>query len=638
MLLQCSILLRNPYRYLNYKAMKINNIFSKLFLAGSFLVTVGLTSCEDYLTILPTNQITEEDFWNDKNDLDNVRAAAYQKMIASDVLNRTMLWGEVRSDNMKLNNLSNISLQRIKDGILQPTDANFDWAPLYTGINYCNKVLEYGELMAEDGRDPSFGPSDWYPIKAEMLALRAMYYFHLVRAYRNVPYVEKSISTDDEAVRSHLPQEKGVNIIDTLIVQLEGSVDKAVENYGTVKDNKGRFTKRSIKALLADLYLWQGCMLRHSNAKGDSVPNFSSRINTCFDKSIEYVNAVLKDIQLEYDTDNFGNVNTGFEKKKTHLDFLDYLTTQEAVFSNDLVYEEIFGNKNSKYESILEWQFDGVNNKNTTLGTYVGSASGQGSISPSDVVAGTNLYIGCTEYDPVRGFGKADMRLLETMDYIPNNTTGVMNLHKNVARTIQFEDREDMTEGAEFRYRESSNQDANWPVYRVTDMLLIKAEAIARRYSDVTLSQNRDTIKGNQAIVLEGFDCVNTIFKRCNPSLVNPDEQPDAENISLRLAKQYHISPAAKSAADLLELVYNERQREFACEGKRWYDLVRQVEYENSTTNVLKNHLNASALVTNRLKAFWSFYNPVYEEEMKISGVEHGGFLIQNPVWERYTK
>jgi hypothetical protein len=31
-------------------------------------------------------------------------------------------------------------------------------------------------------------------------------------------------------------------------------------------------------------------------------------------------------------------------------------------------------------------------------------------------------------------------------------------------------------------------------------------------------------------------------------------------------------------------------------------------------------------------------YNPVYAEEMKIAGVENGGALVQNPVWERYSK
>ena len=50
--------------------MKRNNIYSKFLLAGSLLMGgMALTSCEDFLTVLPTNQITEGDFWNDKNDL-----------------------------------------------------------------------------------------------------------------------------------------------------------------------------------------------------------------------------------------------------------------------------------------------------------------------------------------------------------------------------------------------------------------------------------------------------------------------------------------------------------------------------------------------------------------------------------------
>jgi hypothetical protein len=90
--------------------------------------------------------------------------------------------------------------------------------------------------------------------------------------------------------------------------------------------------------------------------------------------------------------------------------------------------------------------------------------------------------------------------------------------------------------------------------------------------------------------------------------------------------------------AELLTLVYNERQREFVAEGKRWYDLVRQAEYDNSTENVLSTYMSATTIVKNRLKKLLSFYNPVYAEEMKIAGVENGGALVQNPVWERYSK
>ena len=605
------------------------------------MLTAGMTSCDDYLTVLPTDQITEEDFWNDKNDLDNVRAAAYSKMISGDVTNRMFLWGEVRSDNVKLNNLSNTGILYFKEGVLQPTEGMFDWSSYYTGINYCNKVLEYGQKMVDDGRDPSFSMSDWNPLKAEMLALRSLYYFHLVRAYRDVPFVVESISTDAEAKRANTPQTKGVHILDSLLVDLEATVDKAAENYGAVTNNKGRFGKRSIHALMADMYLWRSCLLRSSNAKGDSVADASSQITHCLNKAIEHADYVLNDIQKEYDEDQAENPSFS-TTIKDHLT-IDWLTVPQNFSMNDVVYETIFGQKNATYESIFELQYDGSVNKNNTLGQYLSAYSSN--LSTKDLVAGNILISSISNYAPEKGYGKTDNRLLSTIKYEPNNNTGAYAVIKNVARSINYNEREDMSEGAQYQFRESGSMDANWPVYRAADIMLIKAEAIARLHSGVTIANtdanedgatNRsDVTNANQLLVMEGFDLVNALFKRSNPTLKNPDEDATAENISDRLSVAY---PLGKSGSALLTLVYNERQREFVGEGKRWYDLVRQAEYENSTTNVLTSHMAATNIVKNRLRQLYSMYNPVYSEEIKIAGVENGGALVQNPVWERYSK
>jgi hypothetical protein len=139
----------------------------------------------------------------------------------------------------------------------------------------------------------------------------------------------------------------------------------------------------------------------------------------------------------------------------------------------------------------------------------------------------------------------------------------------------------------------------------------------------------------NQLLVMQGFDLVNALFKRSNPTLKNPDDGEVVDNMSDRLTVNY---PLGKTGAALLTLVYNERQREFVGEGKRCYDLVRQAEYENSTANVLSTHMSVTTTVRNRLKLLLSFYNPIHAEEMKIAGVENGGSLVQNPVWDHYTK
>lgn len=605
------------------------------------MLTAGITSCDDYLTVLPTDQITEEDFWNDKNDLDNVRAAAYAKMISGGITDRMFLWGEVRSDNMKLNNLSRTDIMYFKEGVLQPTEGMFDWAEFYTGINYCNKVLEYGEKMVADGRDPSFSMSDWNPLKAEVLALRSLYYFHLVRAYRDVPFVVESISTDAEAKRANTPQTKGVHVLDSLLVDLEATVEKSAENFGSATNNKGRFGKRSIHALMADMYLWRSCLLRSSNAKGDSVADASNQITHCLNKAIEHADYVLNDIQKEYDEDIAEN--PVFDNKvKDHLT-IDWLTVPENFSMNDVVYETVFGRKNATYESIFELQYDGSVNKTPTIGGYLSSYGS--SLSTGPLVAGNILISSVSNYEAEKGFGKADNRLLSTIMYEPDNSTGAYPIIKNVARAIVYNEREDMSLGALYQYRESGSMDANWPVYRAADVMLIKAEAIARLHSGVTVANsdansdgatNRiDVTNENQILLMQGYDLVNALFKRSNPTLKNPDEFPDAENSSERLSAAY---PLGKSGATLLTLVYNERQREFVGEGKRWYDLVRQAEYDNSTSNVLTSHMAATTIVKNRLKQLYSMYNPIYAEEMKIAGVENGGALVQNPVWERYSK
>ena len=605
-------------------------------------MTAGMTSCDDYLTVLPTDQITEEDFWNDKNDLDNVRAAAYAKMVSGDITNRMFVWGEVRSDNFRLNDLSNSSLQYIMEGVLQPTEGLFSWEHFYTGINYCNKVLEYGELMANDGRDPSFSNSDWSPLKAEMLALRSLYYFHLVRAYRDVPFVTVSISTDAEAKRANTPQTKGVEILATLLEQLEETVDKAAENFGSDINNKGRFTKRSIHALMADMYLWRCCMLRSSSAKGDNVANASAQITNCLNKAIEHADYVLTDIQKAYDLDQLENPVPNM-KEKDHLT-IDWLTVPESYYTYDAVYQTIFGQKNATYESIFELQYDGTNNQNNTLGNYLSSYASN--LSTKALVINSSLISSINTYNPAKGYGMSDNRLLSTIKYDASNNTGAYPVIKNVARSIDYKQRDDMTAGAEYQYRESSNMDANWPVYRAADIMLIKAEAIARLHSGKTVTalpqgatakNHRDTISDPQIrLLMEGFDLVNALFKRSNPTLENPDGTVLKEERACdRLSTGY---PFGKTGADLLTLVYNERQREFVGEGKRWYDLVRQAEYDNSTADVLSTHMSVTATVRNRLKLLLSFYNPIYSEEMKIAGVDNGGALVQNPVWDRYTK
>lgn len=622
------------------KRIKISN---KIIAAGLCLAGFCATSCEDFLTVSPADRITEEDFWKSKSDLDNVRAAAYRQMASSAVTSRIIYWGELRSDNVTLNDQSQQSIQNLQQGILMPTEGMFSWADFYTGINYCNLVLEKGEEMTIPGQevDPSFRRSDWQTIKAEMLSLRALYYFYLVRAYRNVPYIDYAVRTDVEAQNCKQGQTLGVEILGKLTDQLESNLAYAADNFGSASENTGRFTKRGVHALLADMYLWRGAMLTNSAKKGDYVLSAagdtlnSSQVDNlrddCYRKAIQHADYILNYMQQEYDKDLAENPGMIDENANKPYPYLTRMGNTGFANASDYVYSQIWEVANSS-EAVFQLKYDAnASVSNDVPYTYFANYSGN-SVS-TGYMSGSNLLSASapSAYDPEVGYGKTDIRLLETLNYSPT-TISLPTIHKNVLSSLSISNMEDMTEGASSKnYRSVRSQ--NWPIYRLTDIMLIKAEAIAR------LNLPSDAKASTNAQVAEGFKLTNAIFERNNPRLQASGTSGAGELVSDRLKEDYATNAdAPKTASELLSLVYNERQREFVAEGKRWFDIVRQCEATNSTvSDVLSSFISLSTSVRNRLKLLMAMYNPIYSEEIKINGVEYGGNLVQNPVWDRYT-
>lgn len=617
--------------------------------AGSLSLLGGsVTSCDDYLTVLPTDQITEEDFWQEKGDLDNVRAAAYKQML--NCTDKILVWGELRSDNLILNEMKDASLKNLQQAVLQPTDNKFDWASLYTGINYCNLVLENGEAMTVPGEevDPSFRRSDWQPIKAEMYALRALYYFYLVRAYRSVPYVTTSVRTDAEAMRSKDPATNGILILTNLIEQLEEAKGYAAENYGNSLDNKGRFTKRGVRALLADIYLWRAAMLEKHADKADDqnlvlsdgeelTDELATQLKReSYEKAIENCNWILDDYQAKYDKEQLENPSTGNTTDRDQLyPYMLKIMGSSGSMSKTNVFDEVYSlmwtSKNCS-ESIFELQFDGSENVNGTINTYLSLSEGSMLLAPQKMIGNPALVVTAVNSQspaPDKGFGIGDFRLCETYSIMPNSST--YPIHKNIVTSVNVYNSENVTDMTVFMtgsYRLKNSQNANWPVYRLSDVMLIKAEAIARLSDPATTAKAEDGVDG----LNEGFKLTNAIFQRYNPGM-QATGTSGAVLVSDRFKPDYATATPAKSASDLLKLVYNERQREYIAEGKRWFDIVRQAEASNNFADLFTTYIDLATNVKNRLRRIDAFYNPLYTEELKVNGN-----LKQNPVWDRYSK
>lgn len=625
--------------------MRTSKYKNKILIAGLLCLGMGMSSCEDYLTVLPADRITEDDFWKSENDLQNVRAAAYRQMATTDVTSRIVYWGELRSDLVELYNMQQQSILLLKDAKLMPTDGMFDWSSYYSGINMCNLVLEQGDAMTVPGQevDPSFRQSDWRPIKSEVQALRALYYFYLVRAYRDVPYVTSAVRTDAEARARRDGATLGVNILGRLTEELEQAVLTGADNFGTANDNTGRFTKRGIQALLADMYLWRGCMLKNSLEKGDYVltaegdtikdqATLNSLSQECFTKAIEHCDEILQYLQDNY-LENYPNG----DRRDDKYPYLTEFSRSSLTNVPDDILSAVNAASNSS-EAIFQLKYDGSAVTNDMPYTYYGSSSSN-SFTSGYMTGSGLLYSSATgqNFNPTRGYGATDIRMLETLNYTPTGSAK-SGIHKFLVQSLTIANLQDMSEGpARTPTWNEGLRNANWPIYRLTDIMLIKAEAIARSITSTNAVSSMG--ESDKALAQEGFDLVNAIFERCNPAL-SPASTGSGSYVSDRLNDNYAND---KTASQLLTLVLDERQREFIGEGKNWFDIVRQCEatYTRSEMNetALSNGdiITLSSAVRNRLRQLYSLYCPIYSEEMKINGVDQGGNLVQNPVWIRYS-
>lgn len=619
--------------------MKMKNIIKNITLCG--LVTVGasmaLSSCEDFLTITPTDRIVEEDFWQDKRDLNNAVMACYWRLTNGDLLSKYIYWGEERSDNFDRSTSVSTTgpVANIMNANLLPTYDQFNWTPMYNAINYCNKVLAHGEDVIAN--DESFSENDWKPIRAEVITLRALCHFYLVRTFGEIPYITIDYNNDSQELRT--AQSTQLTVLNNIINDLESVKNEAMLDYGNSTDNKSRVTRKMVYTLLADVYLWRASYKAGNNqpfakvtlasnyAGGQTEAELASRhedygttAEDDYRKCIEYCDLVIdRATQERLDYLNRHGSSLGVTTV-TLSDLLASNETNGRITGN--AYNQLFGSGNSD-ETILELQIDGVSSSNSMItslfwnikdskvGTFTGSflmqdieVNGPNTLNPTFPFTRTDYrYWGTfnntgkeqTAFDIIKYVASSISQKTSPREYLTDNRTAEL-ADRDIVQTL----------------RSSSSVNANWIVYRLSEIYLMKAEAMTQLYSD-------------EENLREAFTYVREVFKRSNPYAYDRSHSQTEIRDSL-------IYTTFNTSENMEILVMTERQREFYGEGKRWYDLVRYALRRGNTAEMLnmltRKYTNTRDAVKAKLANIQSLYSPVYNSEIR-----NNNLLYQNGVW-----
>ena len=519
-----------------------------------------LTSCVDTV-ILPDDKTVDEDFWKSKSDVQLMVNGAYRSMLSPYVIQRIIVWGGLRSD--ELLPVSNVTGSLVEDlteitlANTQPDNEFVRWAAFYHVINNCNLVLSRAEAVMYE--DPSYTEGDYLSDCSQMLALRALCYFYLVRNYRDVPYVTEAYMNSSQ--NRNIPQASPDSVLTACIRDLQTAEQNALSaNAFSDWRRVGYMTRDAIQALLADIYLWRA-----------SVMHNPSDYQAC----VDYCDKVIASKKSQH-------VFRGGQREEKDY----YLATGARAF------EEIFIEQNAE-ESIFELQFNG-NDYYGTVGKEKDKNFGNFSVcqyyAHHDNNAAPYLYASSIfqnqgiVYTTITGAtGARDWRGLNNTYNTPVTVGSYdgLELRKFVADDTETGGNYNLITSTSYATKNrvyDVQYMQNFIIYRLTDVMLMKAEALT------ALATADDDPQLRQA-----FNLVQAVNSR--------SKTIESSNDSI------HWVAFNTGITTMEDLVMNERLRELAFEGKRWYDLMRynyrHVEGVDYTTTLADQDARGVAPVSN---------------------------------------
>jgi len=230
--------------------MRKLNIKNSAIVAILF-VFIAITSCQDYLTVAPENDLIKEKFWTKTDDVNSALAATYNAMREASL--QSLIFGEVRADLITFTGNSFADYAKIGQSNISPTNPVVNWKAYYAAINLANTLMFYNKEVFE--KDKTFTKEMMDAVDAEALFIRSLSYYYLVRLWKDVPLVlDASISDTTDLYINKSPESV---VVKQIINDLLKAQDMAYTTQ--FKGNNyfyGRANKYSIMALLADVYLW----------------------------------------------------------------------------------------------------------------------------------------------------------------------------------------------------------------------------------------------------------------------------------------------------------------------------------------------------------------------------------------------
>lgn len=226
----------------------------KIHILAMGAACLGLASCsESYLDTEPITSATTANFYKTENDAYRALIGCYDGWqcsnsngiafyVASEVMSDECLGGTGTGDDRKYQVIDRFDINQYADQNL----FNATWTDYYAAVYRCNMLLQY-ENQIEWKNETTRGT-----YMGECRTLRALCYFDMVRLWENIPLLK--VATTENVAQA--PADSVYALIVEDLKYAINNIPKDAYPKASAATNDGRITKYAAEALLARVYLY----------------------------------------------------------------------------------------------------------------------------------------------------------------------------------------------------------------------------------------------------------------------------------------------------------------------------------------------------------------------------------------------
>ena len=509
----------------------LKNIKYILLVAGALAVA---SSCsKNYLSTPPVGSLSPDGFYTTPAHIESGVLGVYAKL--RNVENYQYLtFSEDRSDNVwvdpdpnGIRTCSEVSFYRINNATGELASLWSGWYSLIYNANTILASIDAVEFSSEDIKNQ---------MKGEVLFLRGLAHFELVRSFGRVPIVDHVLSSAESKT---LTQSEGKDVIYNSVIPDLNQAESLLPLRSAMRSNTGssvaadgRADKLSAQALLARVYMTlKGYPFNDSSAKA----NAESYLKKVVENGSSYFAPTMKEWKAQFLTDNAAANKYQIFAIQHRLGTGLQITFESgvAIKNYDIVLDNYHSGSDMTPvypEATLRYEYIS-NNDPRGLGFNF--------IDGYDEYNGTPAYVNRTTKFSYNG------KTIESLE-MSINTKWCPTIQKRNEAGIQFDETQLGTGTG------SLNQwPINFPIIRYEDMMLLYAELLVEN--------------GN---ISEAMGYVNKIRNRAGITPV----------------------PTSPSATEAMNYIKRERKLELYLEGVRWFDMVRYGEWKDVTIAKYDNY------------------------------------------------